>query len=634
MIDHKENYKKFEEIFNLDAKHTFLSGTQGLGKTNLTEAFALNNYRNSMCLKDNHRLVGESHNRINDHMNFGLIKVPPLPLTKIGKGFDMSIDKLYWDIYGYHNKKYLCPRYRNPFINSLNKYGYSLISCKDCEEKYDCDWFNHNKNQTWLRSHNKNYNGIWLIVKSYFGTGVINKLLDKQKDYLKINLMIIDEPIYELMFKQIKINGWLIKDYIRFIDDIIDRFTRRRIKIKEFIEIWKDEKKVLEVIQKYTTKKSSLSEAKIKKEITDEIHKFHKMWGVGKLNLWNYQLKLLLTKKYRLSEYITNVNNFMVEIMDDVKRIKFKNKIITRIYIDRKKYNFHYIINRKYLFDELFNRDIRFIFTDAQATKDKVEKFFDFTTDDYELLEIIYPEQFKIIRKYMQAEGKKYRLWKDKEYTELFDTFVNMINKLLLNRKDKLIVIFCFKKFIKELRSRLKKTVERYKIDVKYNHYFYSKGVNLYEDRDVGIILGSSAKPTEYVKILANNSNFSVEDWKFMFGPEVHQDCWGRLRAINRPGEIELLYISSVYNPFLPKYVPLNFWEENNNGLINFIRNNIGCKADYIHNNYFNRKVSYERVRTLLNQGRDYGILIPYFENKPPGNRGRKSNLWRLNIYV
>lgn len=112
----------------------------------------------------------------------------------------------------------------------------------------------------------------------------------------------------------------------------------------------------------------------------------------------------------------------MVDIMRDIKRIKFKNRIITKIYIDRKKYNFHYVINRKYLFDELFSRDIRFIFTDAQATKYKIEKFFEFTTDDYELLELNYPEQFKIVRKFMQAEGKKYRLHKD-----LNCNFLNLI---------------------------------------------------------------------------------------------------------------------------------------------------------------------------------------------------------------
>ena len=589
-IDHKGNYKKCEEIFNLGAKFTFFTGTQGWGKSTIAEALALNNFRNSICLKDNHRLTAESHIRISN-INFGLIQVPSLPLIKIGKGFDMSKDKLYWNIYGYNNKKYLCQKYRNPFINSLNNYGYSLISCKDCEENYYCDWYEHNENQTGLRSYNKNYNGIWLLVKSYFGTGAINKLLDKKKEYLKINLVVIDEPIYELMFKQIRINGYLIRKYIDFIDQLIEIFSKRRVITQEFIEIWNDERKLLKVLKKYTIKKSSLSEAEVKKKITNKIHKFHKMWGSGKLDLWNYQLKLLLTKKYRLPRYVKNVNNYMVDILGDVKRIKFKNKIITKIYIDRKNHNFHYIINRKYLFDELFSRDIRFIITDAQATKDKIEKFFEFTTDDYEILELNYPEQFKIVRKYMQAEGKKYRLYKDKEYTELFNTFVNMINKLLLNRKDKLIVIFCFKQFIKELRNKLKKTIERYKIDVKFNHYFYTKGINLYEDRDVGIIVGSSAKPTEYVKILANNSNFSVEDWKFMFGPEQHQDCWGRLRAINRPGKMELIMLSNANNPFLPNYVSLNFWEEDNKGLVDFIKDNSGCRTNYIYNNYFNRKI-------------------------------------------
>ncbi len=561
-------------------KYIFDANVQGAGKTISWISILLNMNRNNALIDNTHEL--------NDEINLSMmynhnIKIGDSPaiINLFGKYFE-NISPMLQKERGY--PKCMCNFFEDPdyYLKKLNFFpdGWCYYPEKITEEELEkltdkelgklilenkkghCPYVYHCKHKEMIqeairslnlktipnhpnykkRPKHLNINIIWLMVKSYLETEMIDTFLKADKP-----IGILDENILGLCFEQVTLD---IKS-IRKFNTLAQKLVSKNHTLKE---VWTPFKNILKLISNYLTFDNEIDIEKKAKEITKAISDFLDSFEIDVIVKWNNRFKEAALKNVKEIKGTYNIMDYFIKMLHDNK--KNTENFEQNISIDKDTPVISLFISRVEHIRSIVQRFYKLIFTDAMLPmfiKEMTELLQ--IGDDYEILhnknlEATWKE-IKVL-KLNSMRGSYSRntlldLTKD-NYSDAFYTLIKHSRNIIEfeAKKDRNIGLIGIKKeFKSDVKVSLENIIKKYNSKVYFEHYGNAEGKNAYSDVDWIILFGGYNTPLRVRNIITKIVGIDMEKLEYLYGPGALIQMAHRGRPLLRPGEISLYSLTN-----------------------------------------------------------------------------------------
>jgi hypothetical protein len=618
-------------------KYIFVAEKQGVGKTYTNLVETSNKYKNVIFIGNTHELNDEVNLSImyNNKLNF---KYDPAIINLFGKDFDKISPQLQKER-GY--PQCMCNFWEDPnyYLKKLNYFPSDWCSYPEdrndttghCPYIYGCEhrkMINDAVNTLKRKDHNKNVHMIWLMVKAYLDTNMIDTFLEIDKP-----VGIIDENILGLCFDQVNLNAYNIRNF----NELADKISKHNRSLREIYVGLRD---IFKLIDNLITYDKDVDVKIRAKKITEELETFLQSYKINDIIKWNEKFKQESLKHVGLVKKTFNIMNFFIKMLKNNKENidEFENYLT----MDRDSPNLSLFISKIKRIREIVQKFHKLIFTDALLPTVIKE-----TTS---LLEI--GENYKILhnkdRKEKWKEVKILKLNNEKLgkyskntllnflHTDVSSSFHKLIkiSKQIIefesgrNRKKGLIgsmKLFQYNKFSTNLKKELKPIIKNYEMNVKFGHYGNAEGKNIYSDVDWIILFGGYNTPMRTREIESKIFSIDMNKLEHLHGPGALLQFAHRGRPILRPNQVSLYSLTNDIKGCLEQEEPFrNIPQIEYKKLFNYLKLfPEGVKTKVIQNLL---KLSNQSTLNILHPLKEKGLLK--FE-RVKGQRGQ-SFVWSL----
>ncbi len=581
----------------------------GSGKTFSYSKYILENNSNNLILSDSHILLDELYVGIDHITNINKFITYPLWGKKfIFSDFQQEL---------YNKPKCLCNLYFDSQLFSLGKLGWWTDGfCKKCTHYYECRHKRNNKGLFNISGYK--INKLIMAPKSYIYTELIDNIMSK---FNKL-ILILDENLFNTMYRQFNLNSDAITGFNRFVQRMI-------VFNKDLRGFYKDFKEILKAIS------NAINFGVDKTEINKKMMTFIGSYDINAIKLWNETLKFTVLNNSSYVDNNYNIFNYFENIFEDgIKNGDFLNNIV----MDKQKFNFTYFINKIDRVREIVHKVYQTILTDASLEKDDIIRLFPDFEDNFKFL---YNETLKSKAKFKNVyiarlNNKKYGKYKKNslinprthKLTPTFYTIAQETNRIMIAEHSKgnnIGLIIAMQEVYNHLKVKLKPTVTKYQLQVYFDYYYYLKGKNAYSNVNWITLFGSCNIPLQVREVMNRFWNISMDRLTDLFGPGTMTDGAHRGRALNRPNEINLYVFGNIergrFNNEQNFYGILRIKHEK---LLSYISREGGLTISEI-SDYVGK--SEKPTRELLNLLLDNNILR--WESKQIG-KGRPKKIWKV----
>lgn len=523
-------------------RHVFLCGTQAVGKTYTAVKAGVNNHLKTVFIGDTHKL--------NNEINLALINnralVPaefPNIINLFGKDVE-NIPPQIQKVQGY--PPCLCPFHDNPdyYLKKLNWFPEDW--CKDqCPDKDDCD---HKRMISNALNSLKFMNNhvIWLMVKAYLDTDILDKFFKTSK-----HIGIIDENILGICFEQVTLNA----KGIRGFNELADIISRRNPALREIYRALRD---ILKLIDNYITYEKD-TDIKIKaKKITEKVAEFLASYTLKDIKQWNGMFKATALKHPGVVRRTFNIMNLIIKMFENNEEDigAFESKLTT----DPDNPVITLFISKVKRVREIVHKFHKLIFTDALLPT--------VITEIIDLLQI--GENYKILDDNRKAKWKEVKVYKmnSKYGTYPKNTLLTLMRDdlstsfyILIKRAKEILQfeaerdrnigllgsmkIFQYNRFGNTIQKELAPTVEKYDIDMSYQYYGAAPGENTYDNINWVIVFGNFNIPIRDRRIYSEILHINMDKLEYLYGPATLIQLAHRGRPLQRPNKVSAYFLTN-----------------------------------------------------------------------------------------
>ncbi len=610
-----------EKAYSSDKKIILDNYIQGSGKSLSQTGIMIKNNKNNLAFFNDHELIHEMWSSIYSTRGIGgWIKNYPFINLMFGKTYVLK--EYERKTYG---KKFscFCNQYGNDLIFNLIRMGF--IPSNYCNDI--CVYGNECSHKAQIRENfnmaKLDFDSLWLLVKSYIFTDIMDGIFDKFKD---LNIL-MDENFFNVLFDQIDLRAFTISFYKKAISDVLNINS-------ELEEIWVDFVPLLDrMINSLVGAKSIKTEKKIKLIIRD-IYEFLGSYSVSDLSGWNEIMKhTFLQNNGTITPKIGNIMNSFIDILNDISLCETPESVNNRILVDDEEHIFTYIINKKKLTEDLIEKSSKFIIASSIMDGKIFEALFPNYSDDYTILHGGIQPKFKKVYRYTKGVYPKYVLYnyKTNQYTKSFCNLLKITGEILQRHKNDKLMLVSFKEFIRVIHKGLKSVIRKYGIDLVYAYWYNIEGKNIYKDRTVQIQFGCPGRPSRYSTAISTILDLDKDLIDYISVQGAQFQTSERLRSILYPNVKTVYQLSKIINDKYPEYIDFNnIAEIKHKGLISFMRKYGVCSADEIRVKYYESRISKKQVTNVLdNLFREE--LLGKVKIKREVGPGRPTWYWKAN---
>lgn len=500
-------WEKFRDTrynyYNSPEKIFFDASPQGTGKTWDAIIWALNTNKNNIGCYNTHNLIDELYWGITRTNLNHQLEGQHLSSTLFSRFRQLTKDQQR--IYGM--PEYLCP-IPTILINLANN-GYMPANyCNEiCPNRWNCFYKDHIKEALNLPKI-ENYNNICLATKSHLHTNIINS-------YSKFEnpILLLDENCFDILYEQKNFRQKTIDIFINLINEKIVGFNN------DVDAIWFDIEDILMLIGNMIKGKKQFTVNKKIRIVINRMVEFIDSLGknpIKKINNWHEEVKKLFWNHKIESNNTNNLFDSILKIFIDIEsndqRFVFRNTIF-----DEPSFTYSYYINKLDEIKELINKFDKVIFNDATITESIINYLLPEFKDNFKIfrrndIKSMW-DSFFILNRNIPKYGTypKYSLYNPwakkgedpfaKSFYKLAKIMLQVLQKEYKNSRMKVLII-AFKAFIKKLKKIIEQKIpEKWRLDIRWEHWYALEGKNKYSDCDYVILFGCPGKPGRVLKV-------------------------------------------------------------------------------------------------------------------------------------
>ncbi|KKN22858.1 hypothetical protein LCGC14_0910880 [marine sediment metagenome] len=569
-------------------KFILLLHKQGTGKSLTSLKVVLENYKNGIFMSNTHEL--------NDEINLTYNLTPHNFINLFGADFDKISPELQIKK---GLPKCLCNFYDDPdyYLKKLNYFPAEWCSFPDKLEGLlnHCPYIMECKHkaliQTAIRSLDKNnpvygdYNIMWLMVKAYLDTGMIDTFQKADKP-----VGILDENILGLCFEQVALQAYSIVSFDKLAKNIsgLDRSLR---------DIYNALKDVFKLIHNYCTFDRNVDIRIKAKKVTEKITELLGSYKVADIMEWNVRFKKVALKHPNRIKKTHNIMNKIIKMLTNNEKdiVEFEKNL----FMHKNYTNITLFISKVEKIREIVHGFHKLIFSDALLPTVIKE----ITT----LLQI--DEDYKVLHnknvKVKWREVKVLKLNSDRGvYTKntllnlmqdgFSDSFYELVKKVKhiiqfeaeRGRNCGLIgsmKIMQHNQFDTNLRKEISPIIEQYDMDVAWDHYGNAEGKNAYSNVDWEIMFGGYNIPEKVRDILTSIVGINFKKLEYLYGPGTLAQFAHRGRALLRPNKVSAYFLSNDIRGVFEQEEDFNdIYQIVYKDLLNEIKNRNGVNTRFV----------------------------------------------------
>ena len=489
---------------------------------------------------------------MNNEINVGFINnraLVPNILPTIHNFFGVDFDKIPLQIQkmqGYP-APCLCNFWKDPsyYLKKLNYFPFDW--CKNhCPNKDNCAHKTMISNALNSLKY-MNTKVIWLMVKAYLDTNILDKFFKTNK-----HMGIIDENILGLCYELVTLNDKSIRDF----NDLADTITRRYSSLRE---IYKSLKEIFMLIDNIITYNRDVSIKINAQKITKKVEEFLASYTIKDIKEWNDKFKAVALKHPRRIQQIYNIMDLILKMLqnneDDIEKFE------TNLTISRDTPILTLFVSKVERIREIVHKFHKLVFTDALLPT--------VITEITNLLQI--GDNYKILYdENLKARWKEVKIYKlnsrragypkntllnlaHDDVSPPFFTLIGLSKQIIQreaerNRNIGLIgsmKIFQYNRFGTTIQKELAPVIEEYDMDVSYQHYGAAPGENTYDNIDWVIAFGSYNIPQRDRNVLSNIVNINMNKLEYLFGPGSLIQFVHRGRPLQRPNDVSAYFLTN-----------------------------------------------------------------------------------------
>ncbi|KKL69906.1 hypothetical protein LCGC14_2110230, partial [marine sediment metagenome] len=526
-------------------------------------------------------------NRFNGQIDFKHDQIH----TLFGKNYiTKEMERLYFEFASvcslFENNRYL-----------WDSMGFGFLPSNYCSERcpfrYEC--LHKSMRQDVFNAHKLEGNNLSLVPKSYIHTGITDSLLNTVDGLVGI----LDENNFSLMYEQEDFKPYLIDKFIDKIENLL-----RSEQNNDLYDFWNRFCDLLDLIKRYVIRMKSIKVEKKEQLIIEEILDFLESYNLSDMEVFNEELKELITSHTLTLRFPNIINNF-INLLDDITKLKDEKDLSKNLVLDEDNKTLSYFIKKVDRINELFKQFKKVILTDATMIQPVITRLFpEFIDDILTIGSGTYINHFKEV--YIDNNlYHKPTLWNIKANvpTKSFNILSKKLGWLLEEYKDRKTFIAGFKVYIPQLKKDHK---EKTKIrDIRFDHFGNIEGKNKYNDCEVVIVFGSPGKPKRVTDVFVNL--FDI-DRKFILDLDVQQQIIQiveRIRPIKYKNQKIAIILTSEAKESFPSAKDLGkFTKHKYKGIISYLaKNGWTSTKEILKVSKKTKPTTRKLVNILLNEG-------------------------------
>jgi len=465
------------------------------------------------------------------------------------------------------------------------------------------------------------------MVKAYMDTNMIDAFLEADKP-----VGIIDENILGLCFEQVSLKAYNIISF----DSLAKNISRLDRSLKDVYNALKD---IFKLITNYCTFDRDV-DIKIKaKKITAKIMELLGSYEIADIKDWNRRFKQVALQHPNRVKKTYNIMNSIIKMLLNHEKdiVQFEDNI----FMHKDYSNISLFISKVENIRNIVHKFHKLIFSDALLPTVIKE----ITTllqieEDYKVLHNTGVKakwkEVKILKLNVERGSYKKNTLLNLMRDGVSDSFTELVKKVKhivqfeAERGRDIGLIGSMKimqhnDFDTNLQKEIFPIIERYDMDVAWDHYGNAEGKNSYSNVDWVILFGGYNTPERVRNILSEMVGISFEKLEYLHGPGTLMQFAHRGRPIRRPNEVSLYSLTNDIKGCFPQEIDFkDISEIVYRDLLNKIKENGGVNTRFVE-----QFLGLSKPRSIFYMNRlvDEGLLRKELRSY---GRGRPSLIWYI----